>query len=606
MRNVPLRTPLAILVLLCAWMPDVAGQMPGQAGATPRDVRLTLALDGDRQVFRVGEPIPATLTFEGAEVVLTDAFVASDEWRLTPSAPVAFWRDRLVEVFGDDDVTTRAVTRGDPTPLPFTLGSRVRFDRPGVYTLAITSSRATGSRVTSNTVSFRILPMSEADTASEIARIAAEIEALPDRGDAAALAALIERLAALEGDAATREHVRRLLARPVDARNGPLHDALFRSRDPSLAIALLEQAIRDVTRVPSASVLGTLVTLRVWHTGTGAALEPDPDTFMLRGQVDLTRQYADEIIASLPQRSNDNLRDTALMLLDLGWAIDVPAAVTSFILGQLDAFDPDVREDLLVRHWQRLGGAGLAHELTAILDRRTTGGADLMLPLSHLIDVSPALARPYVLREIADVDSTVPEWVLIRLPDATLPELDHLLLTMIESRPEEHESGAPASRAAALLSRYGSAAQFSRALAAYDRRADRWPDHVRVGLLAYLARWNEPAALPRLDAAIRSGGNADQDVLADLANLYYSAAIEALLIARLDEGDASRAQHSAFLIGMHGTAAAADALRRRLARWHAERLEAARGGMAPSELETRFDPGLQAALVEALAALRGR
>jgi hypothetical protein len=112
MRNVPLRTPLAILVLLCAWMPDVAGQMPGQAGATPRDVRLTLALDGDRQVFRVGEPIPATLTFEGAEVVLTDAFVASDEWRLTPSAPVAFWRDRLVEVFGDDDVTTRAVTRG--------------------------------------------------------------------------------------------------------------------------------------------------------------------------------------------------------------------------------------------------------------------------------------------------------------------------------------------------------------------------------------------------------------------------------------------------------------------------------------------------------------
>ena len=191
-------TMLRKFVYLLAGVVWLAGATVALAQNSSADVHVKLSLVDNKTSFRVGDPIRLVLEFtadhEGYDVdtVRDTTGSPSDTLFVTPDTGVSHWLDEylggvryLRDYFNVQKLSTT------PTQVDLTVNSVVRFERPGRYSVKVTTRRVTqrkdlndrasrGVTLTSNEVSFDVQPMSDADEAKEVQRLSAALDVTHD------------------------------------------------------------------------------------------------------------------------------------------------------------------------------------------------------------------------------------------------------------------------------------------------------------------------------------------------------------------------------------------------------------------------------------------
>ena len=342
--------------------------------------------------------------------------------------------------------------------------------------------------------------MTAEEEAAEVGRLRALID-VSQRCDTPAESEHCDDLAFLAGDIATREKVRRVLSPP--ARNlagwSAFAMGLFISRRPQLAVSLLEEGLRDLTR--PASHITTLARLRLWVEGasfapTGFVLQPSatPETMRL---AEIQRGYVDEVMASLPRRSGTARRDTALNLLSLhprrtpsgpgSEPSPVPPALRRVIIEDFSSIDPRDQAALLQTRWPDIRDPAL---LPAVVQLAASRDSWIRAQaLGPLLELAPGRARDVFIAEMLNPASTAGVDVLLKLPDQTIPQIEQPLLAQVARMSLPRDASRYRSRVK-LLARYATgaiAADMERLYADWQRNpGDR---EIGAAISVYLDRW---------------------------------------------------------------------------------------------------------------------
>jgi hypothetical protein len=496
-----------------------APPVPAPARPTPpvdpnvaRDVHVSLSIRGGKTTFRSGEPIRLVLSFTATQPGYTVNDLVGRETRLpdeiaiTPETGVVRWFERYGG-FTPDFALARGLST-QPVDLTVPLNYQFRFDQAGEYTVRVRTRRASAvgmrgaggaTALETNAVTFRIVPMTAEEEAAEVERLRALID-VSQRCDTPAESEHCDDLAFLAGDIATREKVRRVLSPPTRNLAGwsAFAMGLFISRNPQLAVSLLEESLRDLTR--PASHITTLARLRLWvegatfpPTGFGSQQTATPETMRL---AEIQRGYVDEVLASLPRRSGTARRDAALNLLSLhprrtpsgpgSQPSPIPPALRQVIIEDFSSIDPVNQAALLQTRWPDIRDPAL---LAAVVELAASRDSWIRAQaLGPLLELAPGRAREVFIAEMLNPASRAGD-VLLKLPDQTIPQIEQPLLAQV-ARMSLPRDSLRYRTGVALLARYATGAivaDMERLYADWQRSpADR---AIGAALKAYLDRW---------------------------------------------------------------------------------------------------------------------
>ena len=562
-------------------------------------VRAVLSLAGEKKVFRAGEAVRVRVSFtserEGYQLntTTTQPPSAVDTISLSPEAGVYAWAAEYTGGgMNHPDYASVENLSAKPSSVVLTLNDWYRFDRPGKYSVKVSTSRVSAPaanrgasppplRLTTNEVSFEVVEMSEAEEAAEVGRLSAALDAAAGWQEQARLAGELSYLA---GEPSTREKVRRYLTFGGSGNYGEsLRLGLAIARDRALVVRLLEAAIRDPSVVPSHPLLYAAVELRLRLEGVP---RPPTDFMLVRPaaapprKAELQREYVAELLSSLPKRKGENRRAAALAALtslpqDAAGAVQVPPPLRDVLVGDFDSFHPYTQEFLLRVYWEQLRDPTLLPALERMLANNGGRGnfQTRTAALRRLKELNPEKARPYVLAEIRDPASFVEYELLASLPDETLAEADDALLGQIRSlAPQSRSFDSVTLRHKTLLAaRYGSPAIYDGLLEAYRTWGGRWQPDARSALLGYLARHNPAQALPLVEQALAQlGPGQDSQLLLEVTRPSYPAELRELLRRRLEGEDPSAVGAAAYVMSQRGEEGDEPLLEARLERWRKE------------------------------------
>ena len=205
------------VLLFLALVMTVNAQTPD-----PAAVHVKLSFAGNKTVYRIGEPIEVVMEFsadrEGysVEVLPDHTQVGFDTVIISPEAGVTNWIDELHDnrPYHRDMLSKEKLT-STPKRLELTLNDKLRFDGPGRYTVYVRTRRVMAGSgwdqnepylISTNSISFELQSMSEADEAKEVKRLSDLLDAKRDINTDDVVA---KQLSYLTGDPSTREKVRR-------------------------------------------------------------------------------------------------------------------------------------------------------------------------------------------------------------------------------------------------------------------------------------------------------------------------------------------------------------------------------------------------------------
>jgi hypothetical protein len=612
---------LLVMALGCLW--PARAQSP-----EPAAVRATLKLADNKTAYRIGDPIRLVLELTAdREGYSTDTIpdgtdLTWDTITVTPENGLHYWLEEYLEARMPRDYFSQANLSTKPITIDIWLNDSIRFDRPGRYSVKVTTRRvsfATSPRqhdappliLTTNEVAFDLEPMSDADEEKEVKRISELIDASRN-WQAEETAA--RQLAYLTGDISTREKVRRFAS--GDSRSGNYSQqityGLFIARNRELVLKLLEAAIRDPNRPVTYSLIGLVAKFRLLRERVGVARKPVRVTGMLMPNggdprfVEIQDALVIEIAGSLNRRTGKSLTTTAMTILTrLPKEPEAKAALLAetrqILTSQFDSLHPFDQEYLMRVYWEQLRNPSLIPSLKKMLS--VTGVASKNIhdsALKRLIELAPDEARPYVIAEVRDPKSLVDLEVLGSLKDLALDEVDAALVEQIRRLTESKTNfdRVYLKHKTSLAARFATKSIYADMLDIYRNADDSLPVEARPGFLAYFARHNEGEALVLLEQALEKVGPGQQfNILPDFAKLYFSNAVDALLQKRLDTADPEIAGTAAYLISLYGPPADQSVIEQRLRRWHEEWRD--RGAEADGNGQGRIERELIMALTRA-------
>lgn len=616
---------LAPVPLPLAAAQDVAAPQAGP-------VSLTLRTASDRRQFRPGEVIPFELEFSsgvaGRYVVDGATYDRSgrlgiDEFRIEPFDGVT---DPFLDHFAAQAGTIGGGIRGmgtlggEPFVIRLELNEWFRLDRPGTYRISIHSSRVTDEMrrtsnapavvvpVDSNAMTIEIL---SADRDWEAAAIADALGILDGPGGDSERRAGCRRLRFLANEAAVEHMIRRF----DDGQWGCDFEymaGLFGAPNRAHAVQRLEERLVAPDQPVSARYLRTLALLSIYlrHPDLRPAQTRETVGRIVTGELSRRREMVDAAIEDytavlMPALPAKEPRARAFSLAELLNMRTGTLAAGSGLRNQVaEAFLdlPLARQQPLLEHqWTQLRGPALVPALRRLAAApRASASPVADLALRRLHELAPEEARPLILREIRDPRPGATLETLGILPDRELPDVEEDLLAGLE------RGDNPDDLRARLLERYGpsSSAAASRALAMVDGRIPGMACRPQAALVAYFLRADPPSGgrlLERVLAA-RAGTGCYQTVLADVANLRMTGAVERLALEHLDDPESAVVRSAAGTLGRHGSPAARPALRARFERWsqmwagREEALQVSYAKRPPHAAEAMVEDALRQAL----------
>jgi hypothetical protein len=564
----------------------------------------TVATQGHRRAFRIGEPIPLVLTYDYvpnrgslkgkplrhfATVVLDHADGTADPLADWDRSPYPFPLGVCCGVEGGVVGGATPPPKPPPVVLDVLLDNRVRFDVPGTYRLYLADVHDRefamtipdlqdpgGPPVVSNILELTITR----DERWETETLDAALRVLDTSSEEAARAEAAAALARLDSPRAVDEMTRRY----VHDRSFSMTQ-LFAARDRDRVIADLEALAADPREPVTGADVEVLAVLRLTrdhpedlHLVDRRAALIDEEARRLQVLARAGRLKAG-LIEACRSLAAPAYRPHALDGAVTSGAIAAFPRVTAAALTQVPAA---ARERLLDRWRPSFTDA----RLVPLLDGLARGGSEAALRI--LNDLAPERARPIVLRDLA---ATTPRWPISMsgaLPDATLPHLDAAFLRQLEAAPDSTRLRDALQR----IARYASpaiAAEVERALA----RPRRVPAcDVVAPALSYVLRADPPAGRHLIETIERTpvsgSGDCDGDaasVLWAAAEAGWSAGLQTVLEERLAAADTRAATLAARTLSRDGPPSAKDALFRAL--------DASRQGDLQDELDIAITSGAQ-------------
>jgi len=567
----------------------------GAQSSAPAGVNVKLSLADNKTVYKIGEPIKLVMEFTAdrdgyiVEYLPDNKEPGMDTVLVEPDTGVGRWLDELNYRRGlvRDYLATDKLT-STPRRVEFFLNDTVRFDTPGRYTVSVKTRRVWPARssgsdrtlfISTNSISLEVVPMTELEEEIEVKRL---VESFGVKRDPRVDDEPARRLSYLTGDPSTREKVKRYLTSENSGSNFNVHIwyGLFIARNRSLALKLLETALRDPNTPATSQLLGAVTTLKMFLTHDVLDKPLTPPTGMLESAdprvTEISDAYVMELAAGIGKRSGDNQTTTAMTIL-MALPKDSQAAsaglreIRRILIQQFDALHPFSQENLLQYHWEQLRDPSLIPSLKKML--AATGRMTKNLhgaALKRLLELAPDEARPYVIAEIRDPMSLVDPEILGQLKEESLPEVDTALLEQVRALAESNQ---PASSVwlrvkGALLVRFATANIYGSVLELYRASRAKLLPESRFRLLAYIAKQNDREGVALIEQEISELKPGQlPSLLSDLTKLYYSESIGAVLKKLLETDDAMQASTAAYLIGREGAAGDERVLEARLKRW---------------------------------------
>jgi hypothetical protein len=558
---------------------------------TTSDVDVQLILADKKTTFRIGEPIRLIMVFtaksEGYSVdTLEDRKEpTSDSVSITPESGFTRWLDdkNRGRVLGRDVFGLQSLSSG-PVRVGLTLNDTLRFDRIGKYTVSITTRRVTGRtfqrsspiKLTTNEVSFEIVPMTREEEQAEIKRITSLLDAKRDLQTDEVVTA---QLSYLTGDDSTREKARRFLN--LEDRSGNYHGhiwfGLFIARNRDLALQLLETGIRDLNQPVDRSLLDTVSRIRFLKENQATPYEKNNLSYMLTREGDpgftaIQNRYLSELAMNLSKRTGKSLTQTAMTILTTAdkasaeWA-NWTSEARRVLVQHFASLHPYTQESLLRTYGDDLRDPSLIGHLKRMLAYDGNASKNIHdAAIQRLIEWAPAEARPYVVNDICNPLVPIDPEIAGKLSDQELPEVDACLLEQFKQTKRSFIENK-----ATLMVRFATANIYHDVLRIYRDNNPQFSLEVRAVFLAYLAKHNEPEALILIEEVLVGlGPDRDSNFLPKLTKLYYSPAIANILKKRLDGQDPGPVSNAAYLLGVHGVAGDELVLQSRLDRWRKE------------------------------------
>jgi hypothetical protein len=506
----------------------------------------------------------------------TDYGDLADSVSITPESGWFQWQGKS----GHDYFTAEPLTDHE-IRVDLVLNQGYVLRDPGHYEIKVTTWRLDGKPVTTNPVGLDLAARPADNERALVRSLDAEIASHKTTVGSCACEKKIgaaEHLAALSGDDAVRAKIRWLLSDvgDEDSIQSAMVDGLAASKNYDLQLQLLQAAWRDPRRVPDSTLLNAIENTRLFQSGktldrwrmvVGSA---PPDAVSQR-LADERHADVQEIVDSLPRRSGQNLTDTAYFLME-GAGADAAqeAAVRPVAIEEFEHMNSIAQDMLLQNGWSKIRDPRLVPALRAMLDKPPALNDDYRAALPRLIELDPASAKLYVVREICDPHSIVLMANMAALPDATLPGTDACLMQqMIANASKSEPSGMiPWPEKALIAARFASRAIYPQMLALY-RAHPEWNDTVRGATIAYLVRWHPETAADLLPPASLSTQTyvlyAFNDVLRARHGIYPESLRQALR-ARLAHGSDKEAEQALSFLSEFGSQEDADVATARLDR----------------------------------------
>ena len=486
--------------------------------------------------------------------------------------------------------------------VPLVLNQGYVFREPGHYEISVMTYRVDGKPVATNPVGLDLAARPAGEERALVRSLDAEIAKKATASTSCCRRdenGTAEQLAALSGDDAVRAKVRWLLADDDNSARNAMAGGLAASRNYDLQLQLLEAAWHDPQHVPNSAVLNAIESTRLFQSGRALdgwrmIVGPAPTDAVGQRLAEERRAGVQAIVDSLPQRSGQNLTDTVYFLMEFAGADPAQeATVRPLAIEEFEQMEPTEQAMLLQSRWQEIRDPKLAPALREILDKPPAEFGGYREPLERLLELDPASAKPYLLREICDAGSSVQMKQMAPLPDATLPETDACLLRqMIANASIDKPNGVtPWPEKALIAARFASDAIYPQMLALY-RAHPEWNDTVRGATIAYLVRWHPETAAELLPASSLSRQTyllyAFNEVL-KARHGSYPESLHLALRAQLAHGSDREAEWALYFLSEFGAqedaAVAIARLDRLMADWSGRKAELVSPTPSPQALE---------------------
>lgn len=620
------RLTLVLLLLVSVASTTVYSQTPSTI-STPAEVRVKLLLADSKTSFRIGDPIRLVLEFTAdapgyqLEILPERKEPTFDSISISPDAGVTHWLDEMRNPRFSRDVFSNQNISTTPIRVSLTLNDTLRFDRPGRYTVKVTTRRVAGPfregnvqsvasepepriTLTTNEVSFDVRSMNEEEEQKEIKRISALLDT---KRDLQTDEYVTQELSFLTGDSSTREKVRRFL--DPENRGGNyganIWYGLYIARNRELALQLLETALRDSNQPVNYSLVSVVSSLRYVKEKIGVPFDPkvlgpegDPQLAAIQNA------YLSELALGLSKRKGNSLTTTAMTILTMAKKdgenrSTLTGEARRLIIQQFGSLHPYSQEHLLQAFWADVRDPSIMGPLKQLLSDNSRSSKGLhRLAIERLIEMSPDEARPYVIAQICDPTSMIDREILGQLSDKSLPEVDNCLVEQFRRFKSSTQNIARVffEHKAALAARYATENIYQDVSEIYRETASRLSFETRAAILAYLAKQNEGETIPLIEQVLTEiQPNQEFNFLPKLVRLYHSKAIGKILTARLETDEPEFVSTAAYLLGKYGPADVEVVLQARLERWQKEWRE--RVAEADANLQGIAERGLVDALV---------
>jgi hypothetical protein len=501
------------------------------------EVKCELSLEGGKTQFRSGEPIVLQLSFTATgpavsvDVTTTEPPSPIDTIVLTPKGGAFPWLEEQArgKRYSPDYMNTTTAEPNQPVTLTLTLNDLYRFDSPGHYTVYITTRRVSVSdgssngslpspghpqELTSNDVSFDVVPFPDRDEAALAVSLEQRIRASTNQRSAQKLA---DELDYLTGDAATAAKLSLFLDPKIfDPSRVDVTRGLWIARNRPMVVAALERAIVDPAQT-CADLVGTLVDLK-------ATLQPPHNPEGIKAE------YIHQIALSIPKRTGESRIDAArtvfVTMAQEGHASgpDFDIARETIITHFSEVDEYSEVESILNPYGKYLLDPRLVPALRRILETATdpvfSGNREAALTQLARIapdaKIAPDDASTYLVREACPEHPATIRAVRDLSPMETLPEADTCLREKLIAETNGAGTRMMLGTTIQYIARFADAALLSDVRKAYAERTDRWDQRARGAALTYLMRWDAKNSRPLLDALLLGPDSSDGIIMVDV------------------------------------------------------------------------------------------
>jgi hypothetical protein len=421
----------------------VFGVLAIAAVAAAQSVSVHIETSQGRSQFRIGETIGLAITFDSH-----DALGWMTMLRGHDRIVLGFGRDRFVvsPEAGTRDPWNYLLHQGigysgpggsrlldKPLILDEDLNQWVRFERPGHYAVSlhthVTGPQQQDVELDSNQIGIDIVGADPEWQASELAADTAALDANRSGVDSRSFEARMNaahRITYLDTAAAVREMARRLGTPDIQTAQ-IFADGLRSSQYGSLAVAAMNEELRS----PS---------------------EPVPSIFLRTlAALDKTVKDPEAALAEVIDKKQGSAKAISIKtLLDEMPAQRVPSKLRSEIAGLFQDLPVSQQTELLDYQWAKIDGPEMIPVLRHIYETapqsRYPENPLFASAVERLYELDTNRTRTLLIDEMKRREVRLPYHTLAILPDATLPELDTILLDNLQ-----HNGGRPVEE---LIARY--------------------------------------------------------------------------------------------------------------------------------------------------------